>query len=60
MKVVLKATYDRDINGRHRFLIDRGAWITGAIYISKTEPVPDTITIQLRSKAEAEKEREKN
>ena len=60
MEKDLRATYDRDINGRHRFLIEGEQGITGTIYIPKTEPVPDTVTIQLRTKAEAETEQEIN
>jgi len=54
MEKDLRATYDRDVKGTHRFIIDDEQGVTGTIYIPKTEPVPDTVTILLRTKAEAE------
>lgn len=51
----ITATYDGDSKRYHRFLIDTGQKVTGAIYIPKDEPVPDNLTIQLRTKGEKPK-----
>ena len=54
MKKDVTATYDHDVNGCHRFKVDRGQELTGTLCIPKDKPIPDTVTIRLRSKAEAE------
>jgi len=52
MEKEITATYDSDSKRYHRFLIDAGQVVTGAIYVSKKEPVPDKLTIRLRTKGE--------
>lgn len=54
-KVEVVATFDDDSKRFHRFLIDEGQGITGSVYVPKSSPVPDIVTIRLRTKAEAEK-----
>lgn len=52
MEKKITATYDQDSKRFHRFLIDAGQVVTGAIYLPKNEPVPDTVTIRLKTKGE--------
>ena len=54
MKKNLTATYDHDVDGYHRFKVDRGQGLTGTLCIPKDKAVPDTITIRLRTKVEAD------
>lgn len=51
----LTATFNGDSKRYHRFLIDPGQRIAGAIYIPKSEPVPENVTIQLKMKGEKTK-----
>ena len=51
----ITATYNGDSKRYHRFLIDAGQKITGAIYIPKDEPVPNNLTVQLRTKGQKPK-----
>ncbi len=56
MEKKLTATYEQDSKRFHRFSIDDGQGITGAIYVPKTEPVPDTVTIRLKTKGESQRQ----
>jgi len=47
----ITATFDDDTKRMHRFLIDGGQEVTGAIYIPKGKEIPSKILIQLRTKA---------
>lgn len=44
------ATFDGDSKRFHRFLIDAGQEITGAVYIPKGQEVPGEVIILLRSR----------
>ena len=55
MEKEITATYDQDSKRYHRFMIDERQAITGMIYIPKTEPVPNTVTIRLKTKGENQK-----
>ena len=54
MKKNLTATYDHDVDGYHRFKVDRGQELTGTLCIPKDKPGPDNVTIRLRTKGEIE------
>ncbi len=54
MDIQITATFDDDTKRMHRFLIDEGQDIAGAIYLPKGSAVPDVVTLRLRTKAEAE------
>jgi hypothetical protein len=52
MNKELTATYDSDSKRFHRFLVNDGQGVMGTIYVPKNEPVPDTVTIQLKTKGD--------
>lgn len=56
MEIQITATFDDDTKRMHRFLIDEGQEVTGAIYVPKGKSVPDRVSIRLRTKAEVDKE----
>ena len=56
-EIQITATFDDDTKRMHRFTIDAGQGITGAIYVPKDSSVPDVVTVRLRTKAEAEAEK---
>lgn len=56
MEIEITATYDRDSRRYHRFLVDDGQKIKGAVYLPKSEPVPDTVTILLKTKGGDQKQ----
>ena len=45
------ARFDKDTYRFHRFAIDAGS-LTGTLYVPKTEPVPDAVTIRLKTNGE--------
>ncbi len=53
MEKQVVAKFDDDTKRTHRFLIQGNSdGITGAIYISKDQQVPDSIIVQLRTLAD--------
>lgn len=54
MEKEITATYDQDSKRFHRFLINEGQEVKGAIYVSKNKEVPDKITIRLKTRGEKE------
>jgi hypothetical protein len=52
MERELIAVYDSDSKRFHRFLIDGSQGITGSIYVSKKEEVPERVIVQLKTKSE--------
>ena len=55
MEIQITATYDADSKRYHRFLIDEGQEIRGAIYVRKDKQVPESVIISLNTRAEREK-----
>ena len=55
MEIQISATFDKNSKRYHRFLIDEGQDVKGAIYVSKEKSVPDKVTIQLKTKADKER-----
>ena len=55
MEIQITATYDADSKRYHRFLIDEGQEVSGAIYVRKDKQVPESVTISLKTRAEREK-----
>ena len=54
-EITIRATYQQDSKRYHRFSIDVGQGVTGAIYVPKNETVPDTVTVRLKTKGETQK-----
>ncbi|MGD0915694.1 MAG: hypothetical protein ABSB22_04460 [Thermodesulfobacteriota bacterium] len=50
MEKELTATYDKDSKRFHRFIIDENQGIVGNIYVPKSEPVPERVTVSLKTK----------
>jgi len=55
MEIQITATYDGDSKRFHRFAIDEGQEISGAIYVRKDKQVPESVIISLNTRAEREK-----
>jgi len=46
----MRATYDKDSKRYHRYVIDEGQGIKGALYIPKEGHIPKEVVIRLRVK----------
>ena len=55
MEIQITATYDGDSKRFHRFTIDEGQEISGAIYVRKDKQVPESVIISLKTRTEREK-----
>jgi hypothetical protein len=55
MKKIVKANYKGDSKNFHKFLIDQKKGVTGSIYISKGEEIPDIVKVYLKTAGEKEK-----
>lgn len=52
MEIQITATFDKDSRRYHRFLVDEGQEVKGAIYIAKDATIPEKVTISLKTAAD--------
>jgi hypothetical protein len=52
IQIEVTCTYDADTKRTHRYLIDLGQVITGAIYIQKGTTPPDSVILRLKTKGD--------
>lgn len=46
--IEVSCTYDADTKRCHRYIVDPGQVITGSIYVTKSEKIPESVILRFK------------